>query len=233
VDFGAAAAASVAGEPIERVRSVLAELTAVHMLVEPAPGRFTFHDLLRAHAIELAEREDTLAARRAALHRLFDHYLHTARNAALVLHPHRYEFPLDPPEPGVAVIEFAGLDAVLSWFATERPALMAAIEQARGDGAHDHAWKLAWALTEFFDRRGHLEEQVAIYRLALDSVLQTGDKRGHAHVHRSLGRTYAQLANFRDARAHFDAALALHIELGDWNGAAPRPAGARVLRGRR
>jgi len=219
-EFGPAAAASVAGEPVAPVRQLLADLTGVHMLVEPAPGRFAFHDLLRTYAIELAETEDGAGDRRAALHRLFDHYLHTAHNAALVLHPHRDEFALDPPGPEVTVTEFADLESALTWFITERPTLVAAIERARGDGAHDYAWKLAWAITEFFDRRGHLEQQAATYRVALDSVRQTGDRRGHAHVHRSLGRTYAQLARFAEAREHFDAALALHIELGDRNGEA-------------
>ncbi len=219
-EFGTAAAASVAGEPVAQVRRLLTNLTGVHMLVEPAPGRYAFHDLLRTYAIELAETEDGANDRRAALHRLFDHYLHSAHNAALVLHPHRDEFALDPPGPDVTVTEFAALEAALAWFITERPTLVAAIERARGDGAHDYAWKLAWAITEFFDRRGHLEQQAATYRIALDSVRRTGDRRGHAHVHRSLGRTYAQLARFVDAREHFEAALALHVELGDRNGQA-------------
>jgi DNA-binding SARP family transcriptional activator len=219
-EFGAAAAASVAGDQVARVRALLAELTGVHMLVEPTPGRYAFHDLLRAYAIELAEKEDGVAERRAALHRLLDHYLHTAHNAALVLHPHRDEFALDPPGPDVTVTEFTDLELALSWFTTERPTLVAAIERARRDGAHGYAWKLAWAITEFFDRRGHLEQQAATYRIALDSVRHTGDRRGHAHVHRSLGRTYAQLARFTEAQTHFDAALALHVELGDRNGQA-------------
>jgi DNA-binding SARP family transcriptional activator len=219
-EFGTAAAASVAGEPVEQARSLLAELTGVHMLVEPTPGRYAFHDLLCAYAIELAENEDGAQDRRAALHRLFDHYLHTAHNAALVLHPHRDEFALDPPGPGVTVTAFADHESALRWFTTERPALVAAIERAREDEAHDHAWKLAWAITEFFDRRGHLEEQAATYRIALDSVRRTGDRRGYAHVHRSLGRTYAQLARFEDARSHFGQALALYVELDDLSGQA-------------
>lgn len=40
--------------------------------------RFAFHDLLRTYAAELALAHDPAADRRGALHRVFDHYLHTA-----------------------------------------------------------------------------------------------------------------------------------------------------------
>src|SRR5262249_40196862 len=49
-----AAAASLAGLPAEGVRPVLAGLTGASLLVEHAPGRYTFHDLLRAYATDLA-----------------------------------------------------------------------------------------------------------------------------------------------------------------------------------
>ena len=56
-DIALAAAASLIGLPLRRVRPLLAELTRVHLLTEPTPGRFGFHDLLRAYAIEQARRE--------------------------------------------------------------------------------------------------------------------------------------------------------------------------------
>jgi hypothetical protein len=39
------------------VRPLLAEAIRAHLLAEHAPGRFGFHDLLRAYATELADRE--------------------------------------------------------------------------------------------------------------------------------------------------------------------------------
>jgi hypothetical protein len=54
-DIAAPAAASLAGLPRGRVRVLLAELAQANLISEPAPGRFTLHDLLRTHAIELAD----------------------------------------------------------------------------------------------------------------------------------------------------------------------------------
>ena len=81
-DITTAAAASLAAIPPGQARALLTELTRAHLLAEHAPGRYTFHDLLRAYASELASAQDGPADRDAAVHRLLDHYLHTASNAA-------------------------------------------------------------------------------------------------------------------------------------------------------
>lgn len=58
------------------------------------------HDLLRAHAIQLATGTDTEQDRRAALTRLFDHYLAAAATAMDTLVPaEQHRRPRIPP-PG-------------------------------------------------------------------------------------------------------------------------------------
>jgi DNA-binding IclR family transcriptional regulator len=47
-----AAAASLAGLPLRRTRAILSELARSHLITENAQGRYSFHDLLRAYAIE-------------------------------------------------------------------------------------------------------------------------------------------------------------------------------------
>ncbi|HEU4425402.1 MAG TPA: BTAD domain-containing putative transcriptional regulator, partial [Pilimelia sp.] len=74
-EVGIPAAARLAGLPADDVRPLLAELTRAHLVVEHAAGRFTCHDLLRAYAAELARLVDPDRERRAALHRIIDHYL--------------------------------------------------------------------------------------------------------------------------------------------------------------
>src|SRR5262249_29715466 len=77
-DVAAPAAASLAGLPLAEVRPLLLELIQANLLTEPIRGRFTFHDLLRAYASELAAEVDSDDERQAALIRLLDHYTHTA-----------------------------------------------------------------------------------------------------------------------------------------------------------
>jgi NB-ARC domain len=65
------------------------------------PGRYAFHDLLRAYASDLAQCIDTDEQRHTATHRILDHYLHTAHTAARLLHPARDPITLTPPAPEV------------------------------------------------------------------------------------------------------------------------------------
>ena len=53
-DISAAAAASLAGVPVAQARVALRDLTRASLLMEVVPGRFAFHDLLRAYAAEQA-----------------------------------------------------------------------------------------------------------------------------------------------------------------------------------
>jgi DNA-binding SARP family transcriptional activator len=67
-DTSTAAAASLAALPPPQVRPLLTELTRTNLLAEPAPGRYTVHNLLRAYATDLAHRVDPDQQRRAATH---------------------------------------------------------------------------------------------------------------------------------------------------------------------
>ncbi len=114
-DITAAAAASLAGVEPSAADQAVQELAAVSLLTEHLPGRYAFHDLLRAYAAEHAEAlgDD---ARRAAAGRLLDHYLHTARAAALLLNPPREQVSPAPPAPGVTPEALASHQQALNWF---------------------------------------------------------------------------------------------------------------------
>jgi transcriptional regulator with XRE-family HTH domain len=141
-DITTAAAASVAGVSPKRARQVLTELVLANLLAEHADGRYTCHDLLRAYAAEQASCSDSDADRRAAMHRMLDHYLHTAFGAALLLDQ------VDPDArpaalvPGVVPEELADRREAYAWFEAERPVLSAAIRQATRHGFDGHAWHL-------------------------------------------------------------------------------------------
>src|SRR5262249_51262172 len=96
-DITVGTAASLAGIAPGRVRPLLAELTRGHLLTEHRPGRYTFHDLLRAYAAEQARIHDHDGARSAAVGRLLDHCLHTAHAAATLIDP--YFAPVAAPAP--------------------------------------------------------------------------------------------------------------------------------------
>jgi DNA-binding SARP family transcriptional activator/Flp pilus assembly protein TadD len=209
------AAASLAGVPPPRVRPLLAELVGAHLLEERTPGRFTFHDLLRAYAREQAEVVDTDAERRAATGRVLDHYLHSAYVADQLLYPYRDWVTLAPPGPGVTVAVLADPDQARAWFTVERPVLLAATDLAVGTGFETHAAHLAWGMTAFLNYQGHWHEWAASQGAALEAARRLADPAGQAMAHRLLGVAYMQLGRYDDAYTHVRQAVDLFATLDD------------------
>src|SRR5206468_2663087 len=103
-----------------------------HLVKEHTPGRFASHDLLRAYATEQTHAHDSKAEREAALHRLLDHYLHTAHAAALLLYLRRAAIALAPPHIGVTPEKLANYGEAWGWFEADYPVLLEAIQLAAG-----------------------------------------------------------------------------------------------------
>ncbi|GAA2213860.1 BTAD domain-containing putative transcriptional regulator [Nonomuraea monospora] len=219
-DLGVAAAASVAGMPVGHARGLLTELTSACLLTEHSPGRYTCHELLRAYATELTHAHDTEAERRAAAHRVFDHYLRTAHAAGRLYSPYWRTTTLPAARPGVAAETFEDDREALAWFNREHLVLTSMIDQAVREGFDTHAWQLAWALERFFDRQGHWHDFLAAQRAGLAAAVRVGHRGARAHLHRGLARAAARLGRFDDANTHVQRALSLFDELDDLPGLA-------------
>src|SRR5262249_44130823 len=124
-DISAPAVASLAGVPPLDSRRLLAELAAAHLVSETAPGRYRGHDLVRAYAAELSTLDDE--ERRSALHRLLDHYVHSAHAASVLTDSYRAPIVVLPAVSGVTPEVLTERSAALDWFATEQATLIAAI----------------------------------------------------------------------------------------------------------
>jgi len=219
-DITAPAAASLAAQSLPRARAQLRELTRCHLLAEPAPGRYAFHDLLRAYAAERARAEDPEPERRAALERSLDHYLHTAHRAAMLLNAHRGPITPHPAQPGTLPERLGGHAQALAWFTAEHQVLLSLIGLAGRDGFDEHAWQLPWALSDFFNWQGHWHDLAAVQDGALAAARRLGDTATLADVHRSIGQAHYGLWAWDAARTHLAQALALYQELGDRPGQA-------------
>jgi len=214
-DLAAPAAASLAGVPPSDVRPLLAELVSAHLLEERSPGRFGFHDLLRAYATEQAHAVDTNAERRAAIARVLDHYLHTANTADRLLYSYREARTLAPPGPGVTPVALSEPAQALDWFAAEHPVLLAAVDLAARAGFDTLAWQLAWEITAFLNYQGHWHDWAASQHTALAAARRLADRTGQARAHRLLSVAYMNLCRFEDAYAHARQSLGLFEEVGD------------------
>lgn len=219
-DITVPAVSSLARLPIDRTRTLLAELAGACLVTAQSPGRYAFHDLLRAYATELAHGADTAQERHDALHRLLDHRLHSACAADRLLDPHRDPITVPAAQPGVVIEEHADHEQAMSWLTAELPGILAAIDLAATAGFDAHAWRLAWAVAYFLERRGHWEAWADAQQTALLSARRLVDRAGQAHAHRSLGRVHVHLDRVPEALTHLRHAQRFYREAGDPAGEA-------------
>ncbi|MEV0569293.1 BTAD domain-containing putative transcriptional regulator [Dactylosporangium sp. NPDC050588] len=213
----APAVASLAGLTGGRARSLLEELVRANVAILLTPGRYALHDLLRTYATEIVEADDD---RQVALHRMLDHYLHTAYAGALLIEPHREPISLPPARPGVTAEQFAGQAEALEWFVTEQSVILTAVDQAAEAGYDGHVWRLAWATATFLSRGARWQDLTATQRVALASAERARDLVGQAHAHRDLALACNHTGRPEDATAHLQRAFDLFGELGDHVGQA-------------
>ncbi|MFG3030020.1 BTAD domain-containing putative transcriptional regulator [Streptomyces sp. NPDC048253] len=217
------AAAALAGLPVRRARPLLAELTGLHLVTEHSPGRYAFHDLLRAHAGELVHERHTEADRAAALNRLHHHYLHTVHAADRLLAPNADPLPPPPAPEGVHPEPLADDDRALAWLTAEHAVLLAVVETAAASGQPVQerlACQLAWSLEPFFDRRGHWHDGLAVQRTALGAARRLADPALEARGLRGLARVEGRLGLHSRSVPRLERALELFTELGDDTGQA-------------
>ncbi|OQR62873.1 hypothetical protein B6E66_17565 [Streptomyces maremycinicus] len=222
-DFSLPAAAALAGLSVRRALPPLAELTGLHLVTEHSPGRYAFHDLLRAHAGELVHERHTEADRAAALERLYHHYLHTAHAADRLLAPNADPLPPPPAPEGVHPEPLADDDRALAWLSAEHAVLVAVVETAAASGQPVQerlSCQLAWSLEPFFDRRGHWHDGFAVQRTALDAARRLAEPALEARGLRGLARVEGRLGLHSRSVPRLERALELFTELGDDTGRA-------------
>ena len=219
-EIGLPAAASLVGAPIPHALQALRVLTRAHLVTEHTPGRFTFHDLLRAYATDQANLVDSPADRHLAMHRVLDYYLHTAHAAARALHPIRDLPVLEPHEPGVTPERFADRNKALAWCEAEQTILLAVITMAARHGFDKHAWQIPWILKTFLERRANWHDYATTQYTALAAAQRLGDLAAQAGAHLGIGWACTQLHVYEEARVHFERGFSVYAQVRDLPGQA-------------
>jgi DNA-binding SARP family transcriptional activator len=220
LDISVPAAASLAGTSEPAARRLLSELASKCLIAERVPGRYAFHDLLRAYAASLARDCDSQAECHAAIGRVLDHYLHTAAHSAFTLDSGREQILLIPPRAGSTPKQPADRRSALAWFDAEHQVLLAAVSLAVESGFDGHAWQLPWAMTAYLRAHGNYQEWAACQRTALVAAARLGDIHGQAVSGRQLAGALTHLDDYDQARFHLRHSLELYRQVGDRLGEA-------------
>lgn len=214
-DLDAYAAAALTGTDPGTARTGLDRLRDDHLLQQPVPGRYAFHDLVRAHATTRAQDEDRPPDRRAALTRLSDYYVAATAAAMDTLHPAEAHLrpriaPIAGPLP-----DLSDPDTALDWLNSERPTLVAIAAR----GPDPHTVRLSRTLFRYLTG-GHLADALTVHGHAVAAARRAGDTLGQAHALTDLGGVHWRLGRPEDAARHFTESLALFGRAGDSDGEA-------------
>ena len=219
-ETSADAAASLLATTPRSARGLLRELADMHLLAEREAGRFGFHDLLRAFAIDRLEAEEEPDARAAAIRRMLEWYLRTADSAARVINSRRRHASLDQFLPDVRPLSFEAYEPALAWLDAEHGNLVAAVSVAAEHEHHEIAWKLPVTLWDLFTLRGLFDDWIATHRTGLRSARELGEVTGETWLLNNLSAAYLLQDRLDEAVDCIDEALPAMRRLGDVKGQA-------------
>jgi DNA-binding SARP family transcriptional activator/tetratricopeptide (TPR) repeat protein len=212
------ATAALAGTTLRRARWLLHRLAGAHLIEPAGPGRYGMHDLLRAYAADQAASQLSRQDRRAALTRLFDHYVATAAVAAGAL----FRADPDQPAPPRAAGPLPPVDspaAALAWLDAQRSTLVAVAAHAADHGWPRHAIGLAATIFRYLDV-GHFTDAAAMHGHARRAAALDGDRTAEAAALTMLGAADTAQGRLLQATRHLREALVLYRADGDRTGEA-------------
>ncbi|MEU7459946.1 MULTISPECIES: AfsR/SARP family transcriptional regulator [Streptomyces] len=197
MEFGPHAVAALTGLSLAATERALEQLLTQHLLSEPAPHRFTLHDLLRTYACSLSDAEETES--RAAMARLATFYMGAADRADRLVHPYRSRTSLDADD-FITLPEINDVHAAEQWLLTESGNLADTLGWISEHGSERQLALCVHVLTGLLDMRGYLATGEPLLRRAVDhwAAVQDGEAWARALLDLSLAHSH---------RSHYEEAI--------------------------
>lgn len=182
-------------------------------LVEAAPGRYRFHDLIRLYAQEKLVGDDE---RDEARIRLINAYLYLGKRAdALLDFGGLYQFeppPFTVDTPGV----FDEIDrGPAVWLDHEYPAILEAIEYAAASGKDELTCQLSATVAAFFELRAQWADLKRVAELSLAAAGRFSSPYWTAYALFAVGLAARETRDFRRAEESFRAGLKILPQAND------------------
>jgi hypothetical protein len=216
-NISADAAAALANTSPSEARHQLDTLVDIHLLYHTTNDRYSFHDLLRAYANELAQQVENISDRNTAINRLLGWYLHAIETADQNV-AYCYRVRLDSaPLPRYPLTVATRSDA-LQWLRVELPNLLAVMHYAAEAKMYTLAWQLpaAGAANHVLP----LSDQADIFHLGLMAARQQGDRHGECWMLIYMGERFDLLGRCSECVDAMQEALTISQEAGDRYGEA-------------
>jgi DNA-binding SARP family transcriptional activator/Tfp pilus assembly protein PilF len=190
---------------------LLESLLDHHLLSEPRPGRYRFHDLVAEYARMLVEQGSNEEYEHA-LDRLLDHCLGMLDRADSLLYPYRQRlsFAVPTASPLLQTPEQAR-----EWLAQEVDNLLRVIDYAAEHERAVASVLLSHLLGRYLHVAGHWAEATRVHERAVRIWRGLEDRAGLAHALTDLATVFFRTGRHADALRHAMEALAIRRDLDD------------------
>ncbi|MEV4760058.1 tetratricopeptide repeat protein [Micromonospora sp. NPDC049559] len=209
-DVDAFGAAALAGIPLANARSLLEDLVDVHLLQEPAAGRYRMHDLLR----QAARAEEAAADPVPPIARLADYYLSgmlAVKKLVEILIP----LPITVSQPPPALPDLSDYDRVVDWMNAEWANVTATFSLAVELRIDAPAVGLAQLATISEARRGGTGQLWRGLEASMPAAERLGDRRLLASHRYLLGAVLLRVGRLAEAAPELAAVRVLMAAEGD------------------
>lgn len=215
-DFSTHVAAALAGEPsYAETRHALDGLQDYHLIEEPAPGRFSFHDLIRSYASHLAATHDSEDDRLRSMRRMVDYYIWLADSAGRAILPFRRRSPSHVDHVPANPPLLHGPSDYRKWLESEQHTLLAVARYAIAWGLAEQAGMLAHELAWFLDARNCWTDAADLHRCAVEAWRAAGNSQAEAMALSDLCRSLGRMGRYQEAFACARQALVIAHDTAD------------------
>jgi DNA-binding SARP family transcriptional activator/tetratricopeptide (TPR) repeat protein len=201
------AASALLDATLPAASRLLEQLLEAHLLQEPTPGRYRFHDLTRAHAAHTAARDET--QHDGSLDRLLDFYRHAAAIAMDTAYPYERENRPQVPPARTPMPPLREPAAALEWLDSELPNVLAAARYAADHDRPAHLMHLSSILHRHLRTRGPYHDAETLHEQALATARATGHQAAEVEALTGLGRMNSLQGRSAQAADHYQQALKL------------------------
>ncbi|WP_328457170.1 tetratricopeptide repeat protein [Streptomyces sp. NBC_00386] len=209
--FSLQAASALLNQPLDHTLDLLDLLASAHLLQNPSPGVFRFHDLLGEFAAERARDEESSEEADAALLRLLLWHAEATEHADQASGIGRPR----PVNASTALPELANGQEALDWISRELPALTDAVQLAARSSRPELAWRTAGALFGWIQANWWTKEWEEPVTVALSAAQRESALSGQAELHNVLGMAHGSAHRNEISLKHLEVAVALYEQTGE------------------
>jgi len=215
-DFTADVAAAMLDLPLGVTERILEELLACHLLREPAPDRYRYHDLLRVFARHLATSQDPAPLRHQVESRLTEFYLQAVDRADRLAYPRRLRPrpPASDPER-LPLPTWPDRNAARTWLNAERANLLASENHLSTRGDAGRAARLGYALAGHLDTECHWRDASDVLQRVAAHWSQHGSHESRCHALIALAAARTSTGRYTEASEAGEQALEIARAIGD------------------